>query len=54
MALAEAADSEQEGVDPLFGEINITDADIEPLVLFLQMLDEVGPENFRHYLINFE
>lgn len=54
MALAEAADSEQEGVDPLFGEINITDADIEPLVLFLQMLDEVGPESFRHYLINFE
>ncbi len=54
MALAEAADNEQEGVDPLFGEIAVEEEDIEPLVQFLLMLDEVGPERFRHYLINFE
>ena len=54
MALAEAARNEEEGVDPLFGEIRIADADIEPLVQFLLMLDEVGAENFRYYLINFE
>lgn len=54
MALAEEARAEQEGVDPLFGEIRISEADVEPLVQFLLMLDEVDPENFRHYLINFE
>ena len=54
MALAEAARAEQEGVDPLFGEIRISDADIDPLVQFLLMLDEVDPADFRYYLINFE
>lgn len=54
MALAEAARAQQAGVDPLFGEIRISEADIEPLVEYLLMLDEVGPEDFRHYLINFE
>lgn len=54
MELAEAARAEQEGVDPLFGEIRISEADIEPLVQYLLMLDEVAPEDFRYYLINFE
>ncbi len=54
MELAEAARAEQEGVDPLFGEIRISEADVEPLVQYLLMLDEVDPEDFRHYLINFE
>ena len=54
MALAEAARGEEEGVDPLFGEIRISEADIEPLVQYLLILDEVDPANFRYYLINFE
>ncbi len=54
MELAEAARAEQEGVDPLFGEIRISEADVEPLVQYLLMLDEVDPEDFRYYLINFE
>ncbi len=54
MALAERARAEEEGIDPLFGEVVISDEDMEPLVQFLLMLDEVGPDNFRHYLINFE
>lgn len=54
MALAEAARAEQEGVDPLFGEIRISEADVEPLVQYLLMLDEVDPADFRYYLINFE
>ena len=54
MELAEAARAEQEGVDPLFGEIRISEADVEPLLQYLLMLDEVDPEDFRYYLINFE
>ena len=54
MALAEAARGEEEGVDPLFGEIRISEADIEALVQYLLVLDEVDPANFRYYLINFE
>lgn len=54
MGLVEAARAEEEGVDPLFGEIRISEADIEPLVQFLLMLDEVDPADFRYYLINFE
>ncbi len=54
LPLAEAARRGDTGVDPLFGEIRIAAPDIDPLVQFLLMLDEVGPENFRHYLINFE
>ena len=54
MALADAARAEQEGVDPLFGEIRISEADVEPLVQYLLMLDEVDPEDFRYFLINFE
>ncbi len=54
MALAEAARGEEEGVDALFGEIRISEADIGPLVQYLRMLDEVDPANFRYYLINFE
>ena len=54
MALAEAARGEEEGVDALFGEIRISAADIDPLVQYLLMLDELDPANFRYYLINFE
>ncbi|MCY3970236.1 MAG: hypothetical protein OXG74_09895, partial [Acidobacteria bacterium] len=54
MGLVEAARAEEEGVDPLFGEIRISEADIDPLVQFLLMLDEVDPADFRYYLINFE
>ena len=54
MALAEAARGEEEGVDPLFGEIRISEADVDPLVQYLLMLDEVDPADFRYYLINFE
>ena len=54
MALAEAARSEEDGVDTLFGEIRISEADIDPLIQYLLMLDEVDPADFRYYLINFE
>ena len=57
IAMAEFARSEDEsaqGLDPELRKINLSDEDIAPLVAFLRTLDDVGKDNFRHYLIHFE
>lgn len=40
--------------DPELLEIRLTENDVAALVAFLKQLEDVGPENFRHYLIHFE
>lgn len=43
---------ELRGIAPEYLTMNLSDADIAPLVAFLWQLDEVGKENFRYYLIH--
>ncbi len=40
--------------DPELLEMKLEEKDIDPLVAYLSMFDDVGRERFRHYLIHLE